>query len=361
MSARVLFTALLFAALTAFGGTYAQAQTAPRGYTLECAPVRKVSKGHVLFDCALRPTHSASVGATRIFGDWRYGEAMPRALFTQVVGNGGPAVCAGINITCSNGIISLNTGGTLGVSLPLCTNSSALITTTGCASGGGDTITSPNATLTVGGTSSATTLDIALAHANAWTATQTNTGGWQAVGAGGANACSGTKYPTSNGNEFCAGGGDGALYGLVMGALNVDFNCASTCTVGDSKHIIWYDSLATGVTNACEQYYNKTPSSMYFSCSVQSLMHLVIGNATCSGTGTFTGQASSGGGACLVTLSAGTATWTFQQSFANTPVCVASDQTAANAVKVVPSTTSVTLTGTSSDVLGVICIGNGKP
>lgn len=38
---------------------------------------------------------------------------------------------------------------------------------------GGDTISSPGATLTVGGTSSATTLDIALGHANTWTALQT--------------------------------------------------------------------------------------------------------------------------------------------------------------------------------------------
>lgn len=39
--------------------------------------------------------------------------------------------------------------------------------------GSGDTITSPNSTLSVGGSSSATTLDINLAHANTWTALQT--------------------------------------------------------------------------------------------------------------------------------------------------------------------------------------------
>jgi hypothetical protein len=41
------------------------------------------------------------------------------------------------------------------------------------AGGGGDTITSPNSTLSVGGTATATTLDINLAHANTWTALQT--------------------------------------------------------------------------------------------------------------------------------------------------------------------------------------------
>lgn len=43
-----------------------------------------------------------------------------------------------------------------------------------CGSGGGgDTITSPNSTLTVGGTSAATTLDLALGHSNTWTGNTT--------------------------------------------------------------------------------------------------------------------------------------------------------------------------------------------
>jgi len=46
---------------------------------------------------------------------------------------------------------------------------------TWAAPAGGDTITSPNSTITVGGTSSATTLDFNLAHANTWSATQTFT------------------------------------------------------------------------------------------------------------------------------------------------------------------------------------------
>ena len=58
------------------------------------------------------------------------------------------------------------------------------------AGGGGDSITSPNSTLSVGGTSSATTLDINLAHANTWTAIQTfgtdiSIGGIQPSGATG--------------------------------------------------------------------------------------------------------------------------------------------------------------------------------
>jgi hypothetical protein len=55
-------------------------------------------------------------------------------------------------------------------------SSGGVLTSTGtaCGSGsGGDTITSPNSTLSVGGTSAATTLDLNLGHANTWTATQT--------------------------------------------------------------------------------------------------------------------------------------------------------------------------------------------
>jgi hypothetical protein len=43
---------------------------------------------------------------------------------------------------------------------------------TTCTFSAGDTITSPNSTLTVGGTSSATTLDLNLSHSNTWAAEQ---------------------------------------------------------------------------------------------------------------------------------------------------------------------------------------------
>jgi hypothetical protein len=52
------------------------------------------------------------------------------------------------------------------------TSSAGSILPCNFAGGGGDTITSPNATLSVGGTVTATTLDLNLAHANTWTAAQ---------------------------------------------------------------------------------------------------------------------------------------------------------------------------------------------
>lgn len=74
------------------------------------------------------------------------------------------------------------------------------------SSGGGDTITSPNSTLTVGGTAGATTLDFNLAHANTWTGTQTGTFVLSGVSTGTSPVCpngSGGALTTSG----CSGGG----------------------------------------------------------------------------------------------------------------------------------------------------------
>lgn len=49
---------------------------------------------------------------------------------------------------------------------------------------------------------------------------------------------------------------------------------------------------------------------------------------------------------------------TFHQAYAVAPVCVATDQTAAAAVKSVPTTTGVTLTGTGTDVIAYHCFAN---
>ena len=91
-----------------------------------------------------------------------------------------------------------------GPSLFLNTSASSFATLLyGCATGstwtaygsggsGGDSITSPNSTLSVGGTSSATTLDINLGHANTWTAGQTV----QVTGPAG--TCYGQQYPVAS-------------------------------------------------------------------------------------------------------------------------------------------------------------------
>ncbi len=58
-----------------------------------------------------------------------------------------------------------------------------------------------------------------------------------------------------------------------------------------------------------------------------------------------------------LTLSGGMATYSFTGTYANAPICVANDTTAANAVKVSVNTTTLTVTGTGTDGVDYICIG----
>jgi hypothetical protein len=70
-------------------------------------------------------------------------------------------------------------------------------------------------------------------------------------------------------------------------------------------------------------------------------------------------QGSAGQFAGTVALSGGTATVTFPTAFSSAPVCVATDQTAIAAIKIVPSATSVVITESSgTDTIAWICVGN---
>src|SRR6202034_1869792 len=83
---------------------------------------------------------------------------------TQVNGGGGsPLYCMTLALAGFN----------VGVNTTITGNLTVTGTCTGCGSGGGDTITTPNSTLNVGGTSTNTTLDVNLANAHTWTALQT--------------------------------------------------------------------------------------------------------------------------------------------------------------------------------------------
>jgi hypothetical protein len=61
---------------------------------------------------------------------------------------------------------------------------------------------------------------------------------------------------------------------------------------------------------------------------------------------------------CVAAMTAGSVTISFAKAFANTPICTASDRTAIHATQVQPSTSSVTVQGTSTDTIQVICVGN---
>lgn len=77
--------------------------------------------------------------------------------------------------------------------------------------------------------------------------------------------------------------------------------------------------------------------------------------------GIYTGSTSSTNLAGNVTLSAGSGTFTFNPIFTVTPICVATDTIALNPVKVSASVTTLTITGTGTDVINWICIGRVKP
>lgn len=77
-----------------------------------------------------------------------------------------------------------------------------------------------------------------------------------------------------------------------------------------------------------------------------------------SGTPNFkTGTASNTDVAGQLTLSAGTASYTFAGTYTSAPICTATDTTAANAVKVGVTTGALTLTGTTTDVIDYVCAG----
>lgn len=58
-----------------------------------------------------------------------------------------------------------------------------------------------------------------------------------------------------------------------------------------------------------------------------------------------------------VTLSGGTASYSFANGYATAPICTATDTTAKNATQVVVTTTTLTINGTSTDVIDFICVG----
>lgn len=58
-----------------------------------------------------------------------------------------------------------------------------------------------------------------------------------------------------------------------------------------------------------------------------------------------------------ITLAAGSGSFTFTGTYSSAPICTASDTTAANPVKVATTTTALTLTGTSTDVVNYVCLG----
>jgi hypothetical protein len=94
---------------------------------------------------------------------------------------------------------------------------------------GGDSITSPNSTISVGGTATATTLDINLAHANTWTANQTSAKWIASTGFDITGATTSGHYLRNNGTDYV----DSALQsGDITTALGYT---PANCTAGTAN------------------------------------------------------------------------------------------------------------------------------
>lgn len=115
---------------------------------------------------------------------------------------------------------------------------------TGGSGGGGDTITSPGSTLTVGGTSTNTTLDINLAKANTWTALQTLSAGVNLSGSssplefGGSAGTIGQCVTSAGSGATPTWGTCGSGSGTVSGQANGVIPLATAATViGAQSHL----------------------------------------------------------------------------------------------------------------------------
>lgn len=146
----------------------------------------------------------------------------------------------------------------------------------GSGTGGGDTITSPGSTISVGGTSTNTTLDIALGHANTWTAKQTQPAPVLSDLAGGGTQCvdvDNTGQIGVTGSACGAGGGVGGSGTAGFYAL-----WSASTTLGNG-------SLDDAVTRAGFVTSSKAFQVVCSSCSTQVDLTYNSGHAPAGASG----------------------------------------------------------------------------
>jgi hypothetical protein len=106
---------------------------------------------------------------------------------------------------------------------------------------GGDTITSPNSTLSIGGTSTNTTLDIALGHSNTWTANQTAAKWIASTGFDISGATTAGHYLRNNGTDYV----DNSIQVADVPTLNQN-------TTGTASNLSGTPTLPNGTTAATQ-------------------------------------------------------------------------------------------------------------
>ena len=174
----------------------------------------------------------------------------------------------------------------------------------------------------------------------------------------------GTSAPSAQNTS--SGGDEAVLYNGSSGKIADGVNLASVFgrwwqATGTGWEFDWYGSTSGAPT--IQAYLNASGLSWGGGAQISSSSNVPQKVNTCGTTTTCsnTAQASPRIVWGTTTLSSGTATvssmtaWTSTTSF----VCTGTDTTAAAAVKITnASTSSITITGTSSDIIGYQCTGN---
>jgi hypothetical protein len=185
-------------------------------------------------------------------------------------------------------------------------------------------------------------------------------------------AISAITWPASTAPHVYCGGGDNWVDCNSLGfSFRWSGNSPQRQGAG-TGHVLWH---FTGVYNGTDVYL-QGDSGFYQTVDAAHVNANIIGvtEQTGSGPGALnlnfgavmslnqnsiirTNTASNQDMAGQLTLAGGTASYTFGQTYTSAPVCVATDTTAANAVKIAVTATALTITGTGTDVIDYLCIG----
>jgi hypothetical protein len=169
------------------------------------------------------------------------------------------------------------------------------------------------------------------------------------------------------------GSGGGSAGGITTGPLA---SLPSTCVTGSlyfasdqpagqqiytcSSTNIWTQVVSLGGSGALA-FTNGSLDIVTAVVPRLAAANVFSGSNTFGGKTTFnqivTGVANNTDVAGQLTLTSGTATYSFSGQYTSAPICTASDTSAQSAVKVTTTATTLTLTGTGSDVINYICVG----
>jgi hypothetical protein len=184
---------------------------------------------------------------------------------------------------------------------------------------------------------------------------------------------SGTTIVITGGSFVCNGTSEGIVPSQFVLRVNSTYAVVLNCATKS----VYAELQVLGPGSAPGTFQNPTPTpnfQLVINPGEIPLAKVVCGASTCatitdlrtagnispgSNLGPHINSSVANGDAIFtVTLSGGTATKTFTTAYGSAPVCVGTDQTAAAAVKIAPTTTTAVVTGTTTDVISVACFGN---